>query len=133
MLFLVIWYIYRVTIFVEVLGCVKVACNMQVLHSLVVLHDDYFKWCSISKRSGHDNSTRCPGLDHPSFCRFAHIAKSGWYLIYPLSEVKNTNVFSSTPASLIASSISPTPQSNSLRASPNTPRILELVNLLPAN
>ena len=47
---------------------------------------------------------------------------------YPLSEVKKTNVFLSTPASVRAANISPTPQSNSLRESPNLSRVLVLVN-----
>ena len=52
---------------------------------------------------------------------------------HPLSEVKNTSVLLSTPASLRAANISPTPQSISLRASPNFSRLLVLVNFCPAN
>ena len=54
-------------------------------------------------------------------------------IMYPLSAVKNMNVFSSTPASLSACMTWPTPQSSSARASPNGPRAVVLVKFLPAN
>ena len=54
-------------------------------------------------------------------------------IIYPLSEVKNTRVLSSTFASLSACMTCPTPQSSSARASPKGPRMVVLVNSLPAN
>ena len=47
---------------------------------------------------------------------------------YPLSEEKKTKVLLLTPDSAIAANISPTPQSSSLRASPNLSRVLVLVN-----
>ena len=56
-----------------------------------------------------------------------------WYLCYPLSAVKNTNVSLSTPASLSACMTCPTPQSSSARASPNGPRRVVLVKSFPAN
>ena len=54
-------------------------------------------------------------------------------ITYPLSEVKKTNVLSSTPAVLRKSNICPTAQSSSLRESPKCPLILEFVNILLAN
>ena len=52
---------------------------------------------------------------------------------YPLSDVKNMNVFLSTPASSSATNTSPTAQSISFSESPNRRRMLELVNSSPAN